>query len=95
MECASEALDVVEFSGEGVVRTFTVVRVPPEGFEAPYVLGLVELEEGPWLLGRLVAVHHDEVSTDIIGRRVVIGHMELAGDKFSAGDRVIVTFEPA
>jgi uncharacterized protein len=43
--------------GGGLLHSFTVVRaVPPAGFEAqvPYALGVVKLDEGAQLLGRLV-----------------------------------------
>ncbi|RJQ29153.1 MAG: Zn-ribbon domain-containing OB-fold protein [Peptococcaceae bacterium] len=93
-ECAGEELEVVEFKGAGEVRTYTVVRVPPEGFDAPYVLGLVELAEGPWLLGRIVDVDPERVSFDLIGQKVKAGHLVQEGDKFSAGERVVVAFRP-
>ena len=42
-------------SGRGKVVTFTVIRYPPEGFEkeAPYVVALVDLDEGPRVIGRI------------------------------------------
>ena len=48
--------------GAGRLHSFTVVRaVAPAGFEeqVPYALGVVQLEEGVQLLGRLVAVDGD------------------------------------
>lgn len=44
-------------SGRGRIATFTVIRYPPEGFEkdAPYVVALVDLEEGPRVIGRIIA----------------------------------------
>lgn len=38
-----------KLSGEGVVEAVTVVRAPPAGFEmqAPYLLAIVKLVEGP------------------------------------------------
>jgi hypothetical protein len=91
-ECTSEELDVVELSGKGKVQTFTVVRVPPEGFEAPYILALAELDEGPWLMGNIVGVDPNKVTMDLIGKRVKLGHKVLPGDKFSGGEMVAVTF---
>jgi uncharacterized OB-fold protein len=48
ISCGSMELDPFEFSGEGKIYTYTVVYV---GFghmaeKAPYVLAIVELEEG-------------------------------------------------
>jgi uncharacterized OB-fold protein len=45
------------FSGRGRVATFTVIRYPPEGFEkeSPYIVGLIDLEDGPRVMGRILA----------------------------------------
>ncbi|UOR01160.1 Zn-ribbon domain-containing OB-fold protein [Leucobacter allii] len=53
-----DALEWVPASGRGVVHTFTVVRrTPNEAFQdqLPYVLGIVELEEGVRVTARIVA----------------------------------------
>ena len=94
MECCSEDLEIAQLSGKGQIQTFTVIRVPPEGFDAPYVVGMAELDEGPWLMGNIVDVDCDEASMDLIGKRVNIGHKVHPGDKFSAGEMVAVTFSP-
>jgi len=51
------------FSGKGKVYSFTEIHVPPEGFEnqVPYVLAIVELEEGPRILGQIVDISINEV----------------------------------
>ena len=94
MECGSEDLEIAQLSGKGQIQTFTVIRVPPEGFDAPYVVGMAELDEGPWLMGNIVDVDCDEASMDLIGKRVNVGHKVHPGDKFSAGEMVAVTFSP-
>lgn len=45
-----------QFSGEGVVELATVVRNPPQGFDlqAPYVMAMVRLDEGPRLTAQVV-----------------------------------------
>jgi uncharacterized protein len=56
--CQSQALGWHKSAGRGVLHSFTVLRVgAPEGFEQelPYALGVVKLNEGVQLLGRLVA----------------------------------------
>lgn len=56
--CQSENLDWQQVSGNGVLHSFTVSRIgAPMGFEdeLPYALGVVKLDEGVQLLGRLVA----------------------------------------
>ena len=54
--CRSETKEV-SFSGRGKVATFTVIRYPPEGFEkdTPYIVGLVDLDGGPRVIGRVTA----------------------------------------
>jgi uncharacterized OB-fold protein len=44
------------FSGRGSIYTYTVIRTPPEGFEeyVPYVVALVQLEEGPLVTSQVV-----------------------------------------
>jgi uncharacterized OB-fold protein len=43
------------FSGKGQVLSYTTLQEPPEGFEdqAPYVLALVRLEEGPTITAQI------------------------------------------
>jgi uncharacterized OB-fold protein len=55
-QCHSE-LNEALFSNRGKIATFTVIRYPPKGFdeEAPYVVGLVALEHGPRVIGRIKA----------------------------------------
>lgn len=42
-------------SGKGTIYSFTTVQEPPEGFEeqAPYVLALIKLDEGPMLTAQI------------------------------------------
>jgi hypothetical protein len=48
LNCSSQEFDSVEFSTEGILRTYTVIYVPPPGWkgDVPYILGSVELPEG-------------------------------------------------
>ena len=49
-------LDDFQFKGIGKIISFTVVRVPPEGFEkfTPYAVAVIELDEGARLSGQIV-----------------------------------------
>lgn len=89
-KCQGNDLEVVQLSGKGTIQTFTTIFVPPEGreAEAPYVVALVELDEGPWLMGNLGGVDPTKLTMDIIGKRVKLGHAVSPGDKFSAGELV-------
>ena len=55
-------------SGRGVVHTFTVVRqnlVPPFDAWTPYAVAIVELEEGPRIMGNVVGCEVDDVRIDL------------------------------
>jgi len=43
------------FPGQGRIVTFTVIRHPPIGFEdqAPYVVAIIDLKDGPKVVGRV------------------------------------------
>jgi uncharacterized OB-fold protein len=43
------------FSGAGRILTFTAIRYPPKSFEneAPYVVAMIAIEEGPRVIGRV------------------------------------------
>jgi uncharacterized OB-fold protein len=86
--CASADLDIVELGGKGKIQTFTTVFVPPEGRESecPYVIVLVELDEGPWIMGNLTVIDPNKVTMDIMGKKVKMGHAVFPGDRYSAGD---------
>jgi uncharacterized OB-fold protein len=68
--CQGLNLFPVEVKGEGTIRTFTVIRVAPEGKQSPYVLALVELEQGPWVMGVLGEKDPGKADMGLIGKRV-------------------------
>lgn len=49
-------LERLKFSGKGKVYSFTEIKAPSVGFEdqAPYMLAIIELEEGARLTGQIV-----------------------------------------
>jgi hypothetical protein len=51
------------------------------------VVTLVELEEGPWIMGNLVGVDAEKTTGDIIGKKVTMSGVGVFdGDKYSAGE---------
>jgi uncharacterized protein len=54
-ECVAEARTLYQFSGKGEVYSFTTVQDAPAGFEeqAPYVLAIIKLDEGPMVTAQL------------------------------------------
>lgn len=67
-------------SGRGKVDSFTVVHVAQEGFEReiPYVMAIVELEEGAKLTAQLCAVEPEDVK---IGMPVEMSFRRISEDK--------------
>jgi len=95
-KCASSAMDIVELNGRGEVQTFTTVYVAAEGRqdEIPYIIVLVRLDEGPWIMGDLIGIDPDQATMELIGRRVVMGHKVFCGDKYSDGEAARPLFSP-
>jgi len=88
-ECGSLDMDIVEVKGAGKIKTFTANFVPAEGREdeSPYITAIVELDDGPWIMGNLTGVKPEEAGFDLVGKRVTMGHNKVfTGDKYSAGE---------
>jgi uncharacterized OB-fold protein len=62
--CTSRDLEPVELSKHGTLYSYTIVRVPPEGWPGgvPYALGQVELPEGPHVLSEVVDCPYEELN---------------------------------
>ena len=88
LQCASLDMEIVELKGTGKIQTFTTVNVASEGREAecPYTIVLVELDEGPWIMGNLSGTDPSQATMELVGRRVKMGHKVFPGDKYSSGE---------
>jgi uncharacterized OB-fold protein len=71
-KCAGQDTSVVELSGKGKIATFTSVYIPTESRrgQTPYLVVMVEMAEGPWVMGNLHGVDPGTASLDLIGRKV-------------------------
>jgi uncharacterized OB-fold protein len=67
--CRGRTFEKATLPREGVVETFTVIRVAPSGFndQAPYAVGIVALEGGVRVTAQIVDVDPGELA---IGDRV-------------------------
>ena len=65
--CGQHAWEPVPLSGDGVVTSYTVIRVAPSGHaaEAPYAVAVVQLKEGVSLLGRVVDAPFDRLEVGL------------------------------
>jgi uncharacterized OB-fold protein len=68
--CWSDQLEWVQSQGHGVVHSFTVIRrapAPAFATRVPYVIALIELDEGPRMMANIVG----DAALDVrIGERV-------------------------
>jgi uncharacterized protein len=64
-ECRRKGkLEDMKFSGKGKIHTYSVVNSPTEDFKiiAPYVVAIVELEEGAKITSQIVDCHAEEIN---------------------------------
>jgi hypothetical protein len=73
-QCHGVQHETFQFSGEGTLVAFTVIRVPPThmaqaGYHTknPYCVGIVELTEGPRVAAQILDVNLDAPETINIG----------------------------
>jgi uncharacterized OB-fold protein/acyl dehydratase len=77
-DCRSVEWDFVEASGRGQVYSFVVHHHPPiPGFQTPYVVALVELEEGTRLVANLIDLEPEKVE---IGMPVEVAFVQVDPD---------------
>jgi uncharacterized OB-fold protein len=75
VECLEEAPEWVEAAGTGSVFTFTIQHREAEGFagQAPYTLAMVQLDEGPRIMSRIVGVGDVAIGMDVVLRWANVG----------------------
>jgi uncharacterized OB-fold protein len=63
LKCSSKKLSWVPFKGVGKLASYTIVHIPHPRFqnEAPYILGVIELEESVKLLARIKNVKPEDI----------------------------------
>ncbi len=61
--CRSLEWEAVPSSGRGVVYSFVVMHHPPvPGFEPPFAVGLIELEEGVRIVANIIGIENERIS---------------------------------
>ncbi|OPX39673.1 MAG: hypothetical protein B1H11_02420 [Desulfobacteraceae bacterium 4484_190.1] len=93
-ECGGTDLEIVELSKKGKITTYTLVHVAPEGREneLPYIIALVQLDEGPWIMGNLIDIDPSKATMDLIDKEVNVGFKIFPGDKFAVGNQARPVF---
>ena len=61
--CTATGLEPVDLGTKGVLFSYTIVRIPPAGWPGPvpYVLGQVELPQGPQVLAEVIDCEHGDL----------------------------------
>jgi len=72
-------IERVKLKGTGVVVSYTIVHEPMDGFEfqVPYVMAIIEMDEGVRLTGQLIDIEPERVE---IGMRVKAAFRKLGED---------------
>lgn len=52
--CGSRDVDYVTVSGRGTLYSYIISHMPTPGFEPPFAIAVVELEEGPRMMANIV-----------------------------------------
>ncbi len=88
-KCKGKKFDWIEFKGDGIIRTFTILHVAPTKLKdiAPYIIGIVELDEGPLITGRISNFGSDNPQNIKIGMRVRV-------DFIKESEKTILAFKP-
>jgi len=67
-QCLSEDIEWIQMSGRGKVHTFSVIERPPSApfaEDVPYVVAIIELDEGPRMMSDLVDIAPEHVRVDM------------------------------
>jgi len=91
--CTSVKLEPKELSRTGILYSYTVVRIPPAGWPGPvpYILGQVELPDGPQVLAELVDCRDEDLE---INMPVELALRTVRGEDANAA-KVVYKWQPA
>jgi hypothetical protein len=78
-KCGNREFEKIKLSDEGVIKTYTVIRVAPSQFsgQSPYAVGIVELDGGVSITTQIVDVPLDSIK---LGQRVKIEFRRIQQD---------------
>ena len=89
--CASKKVEVVRASGRGTLQSYVISHLPAPGFEPPYTIAVVKLEEGPKMLTNIVGTPCDpallrlddpvRVNFETMNEQITLPMFALSGDK--------------
>ena len=88
-QCGSSNLEWFKSSGEGILQTITVIHIPLSSLadKAPYVVGIVKVNEGPSIMGRITNIDPHNIEQIKLGIKVRFA-------PFKERNRWILAFKP-
>jgi uncharacterized OB-fold protein len=89
--CGSNKMEWAEVSGKGKLVSFTVIHIAPEEFqeEAPYIIAIIELEEGTRVTSRLLG--YDPLKPE----EIKTGALHVLSYEKGASGKTYLAFKPA
>ncbi|PKN68770.1 MAG: nucleic acid-binding protein [Chloroflexi bacterium HGW-Chloroflexi-5] len=91
-ECGCTNMEIVVMSGQGKIVTFTVSYVTAQAreIEAPIIVVMVEMKEGPWIMGNLMGIDPERATMEsLIGKYVSLTRTRmLPADPYAGGNEV-------
>ena len=86
-ECQGREFEPVKLAERGKILTYTIIRVPPQQFvdQAPYAVGIAELEDGVRLTGQIVDCDFDDLK---VGLEVKIEFRKI----YDVGDSGVICY---
>ncbi|MEM0201365.1 MAG: Zn-ribbon domain-containing OB-fold protein [Candidatus Micrarchaeaceae archaeon] len=79
-------MEEFQFNGNGEIFSFTKIHVPSDSFKenAPYIIGVIKLEEGPLVEGHIV----ESGKEPVIGAKV----KQVFRKMYTEGDEGLITY---
>ena len=70
--CGSFDTEELETKGEGIIKSFTIIHLAPEKYKdkAPYIIALIQLDEGKTIMGRLIKFDPNKPEDIVVGTKV-------------------------
>ena len=87
LRCSASDFDSIELSTRGVLKTYTVIWVPPPGWTGPtpYILGSVQIPEGMDILAEVIDCPRESIK---IGMKMEM--VLRVGGKDAEGNEIMV-----
>lgn len=73
------SMEDFQLEGNGEIISYTQIHAPQEGYEeeTPYIVGIIELDEGPRVTGQITETNSDEIE---IGKKVRVTFRNIGED---------------